>query len=94
MILFRGAFQVCLGLPDAFCKNTGHFVKVTDLGCICKRIFNTGSMGFSNNVKKKAFLTVHLFFMLFSLQFHEVPTMVGSKMLQTVYKRTLCDHSL
>ena len=27
-----------LELPDAFCKNTGHFVTVTDLGCIRKRI--------------------------------------------------------
>jgi len=33
-----------------------------------------------------------LFFVLFSLQFHEAPTMVGLKMFQTVYKRTLCEH--
>jgi len=31
--------------------------------------------------------------MLFSLQFHEAPTMVGLKIFQTVYKRTLCEHS-
>jgi len=39
-----------------------------------------------------AFLTMLLFFVLFSLQFHEAPTMVGLKMFQTVYKRTLCEH--
>jgi len=32
---------------------------------------------------------MHLFFVLFSLQFHESPTMVGLKMFQTVYKCTL-----
>jgi len=32
---------------------------------------------------------MHLFFVLFSLQFHEAPTMVGLKMFQTVYKCTL-----
>jgi len=26
------------GLPDAFCKNTGHFVTSDNLGCIRKRI--------------------------------------------------------
>jgi len=83
-----------IGLPDAFCKNTGHFVNsdssTSSLGCIRKRIFN--GTGFSN--LKNAFLTMHLFFMLFSLQFHETPTMVGLKMFQTVYKRKLCEHSL
>jgi len=37
---------------------------------------------------------MHLFFQLFSLQFHEAHTMVGLKMFQTVYKRTFCEHSL
>jgi len=32
--------------------------------------------------------------MLFCLQFHKTPTMVGLKMFQTVYNRTLCGHSL
>jgi len=36
---------------------------------------------------------MHLFFMLFSLQFHEAPTMFGLKLFQTVYKRTLYEHS-
>jgi len=37
---------------------------------------------------------MYLSFILFSLQFHEVPTMFGLKMFQTVYKRTFCEHSL
>jgi len=37
---------------------------------------------------------MHLFFVLFSLQFHEAPTIVGLKMFHTVCKRTLCEHSL
>jgi len=37
---------------------------------------------------------MHLFFMLFSLQFYEAPTIFGLKMFQTVYKRTLCEHNL
>jgi len=47
-----------------------------------------------NHFFKERFLTVHLFFVLFSLQFHEAPTMVGVKMFQTVCKRMLCEHSL
>jgi len=34
-----------------------------------------------------------LLFMLFSFQNHETPHN-GLKMFQTVYKRTLCEHSL
>jgi len=37
---------------------------------------------------------MHLFFVLFSLQFHEATTMVGLQMFQTVFKRTFCEHSL
>jgi len=37
---------------------------------------------------------MQLFFVLFSLQFHEAPTTVGLKMFQTVYKQMLCEHSL
>jgi len=32
--------------------------------------------------------------MLFSLQFHETPAMVGLKMFQTVYKHTLCEQTV
>jgi len=32
--------------------------------------------------------------MLFSLEFHEAPTMLGLKMFQIVYKHTVCAHSL
>jgi len=38
-------------------------------------------MGFLNNIfKKKAFFSMQLFFMLFFLQFHKAPTIVGLKM--------------
>jgi len=37
---------------------------------------------------------MHLFFSLFSLHVHEAPRMVGLKMFQTVYKRTLCENGL
>ena len=74
-------------LPDVFAKIPAVLLTVTDIGCIRTRIFN-GS-GFLNNIfEKNAFLTMHLFFMLFSLQFHETSTMVGLKTFHTVYKRT------
>jgi len=79
-----------------FAKNTGHFVNsatVTDLGCFRKRIFNR--TGFSNNIfEKNTFLTIHLFFMLFSWQFHEASTMIGLNLFQTVHKCRICEHSL
>ena len=34
---------------------------------------------------------MHLFFFLFSLQFHESPTMTVLKMFQTEFQRTLCE---
>jgi len=34
---------------------------------------------------------MHLFFFLFSLQFHESPTMTVLKMFQTEVERTLCE---
>jgi len=37
---------------------------------------------------------VNLFFILFSVQFHEASTMVGLKVFQAVCKRTLYEHSL
>ena len=37
---------------------------------------------------------MHLFFMLFSSEFHEAPNIVGLKMFQTVYKRTFYEYSL
>jgi len=37
---------------------------------------------------------MHLFFMLFSLQFHEAPTVLDLKVFQTVYTRALCGDSL
>jgi len=37
---------------------------------------------------------MHLFFVLFSLQFHETSTIFGLKNFQTFYKRTLCGWSL
>jgi len=43
--------------------------------------------------EKNAFLKMRLFFVFFPLQFNETPTMVGLKMFQTVYKRTLCEHN-
>jgi len=76
-----------------FAKIPAILSTVKDLSCIRKRIFN--GAGFSNNIfLKERFLTMHLFFMLFSLQFHEAPTMVGLKMCQIVYKCTLCENSL
>jgi len=75
-----------------FVKIPAIFSEVTDLGRTCKRIFN--GTGFSNNIFwKKRFLTIHLFFVLVPLQFLEVPRMVDLKMFQTVYKRTLYEHS-
>jgi len=54
-----------------------------------------GGTGFSNKIfEKNFFLTMHLFFILFSLQFHEAPTVFGLKMFQTVNKCTFCEHSL
>jgi len=44
--------------------------------------------------KKNAFLAMYLFVVLFSLQFHEAPTIVDLKMFHTECKRTLCEHSL
>jgi len=46
--------------------------------------------------KMNTFLTImHLFFVYFLHIFnHEAPIMVGLKMFQTVYKRTLCEHSI
>jgi len=63
---------------------------VADPECIRKRICD--GTGFSNNIFLKEFFD-NSFFMLFSLQlqFHETPTKVGLKMLQTVCKRTLCE---
>jgi len=60
-----------------FFKNTGHFVK-SDLDCIRKRIFLMALF------QKERFLAMHLVFVLFSLQFHEAPTLVGLKMFRTV----------
>jgi len=37
---------------------------------------------------------MHLFFMLFALQFHEAPRIVDLKMFQTMCKRTLCEYGL
>jgi len=69
-----------------FVKISAILSTVTNLGCIRKRIFD--GTGFSKNIE------MHLFFVLFSLQFHEASTMFGSKNFQTFYKRTLCGHSL
>jgi len=49
----------------------------------------------SRKTLKKTFLTcAFTFFVLFSLQFHEASTMIVLKNFQTLYKRTLCEHSL
>jgi len=37
---------------------------------------------------------MHLFFVLFSFQFHEVLTMLDLKIFQTVYQCMLCEQSL
>ena len=73
-----------LGLPGRWVLQIyWPFWQVTDLGCIPKRISN--GIGLSNNIfLKERFLIMHLFFLLFSLQFHEAPTMFGLKMFQTV----------
>jgi len=58
------------------------FSTVADPRCIRERIFN--GTGFWNKIfEKNAFSTMHLFVMLFSLQFHEAPTF-GLKQFQTV----------
>jgi len=36
---------------------------------------------------------MRLYFMLFASEFHEAPTIFGWKMIQTLYKRTLCVYS-
>jgi len=72
-----------------FVKIPAIFSTVSDLGCI----FN--GTRFPNKIfEKSAFSRMHLFFILFSLQFHDTATMFSSKMFQTVFKRTLYKHSL
>jgi len=72
-----------------FVKIPTTFSTEADLRCI----FN--GTGFSNkNFENNVFLTMHLFFMSFPLQFHKAPTMFGLKMFQTVYKPTYCERSL
>ena len=68
-------FKFGVGLPDVFCKNTGHSVN-SDRSRLCrKRVCN--STGLSN-----ALLTMHLFFVLFSFPFHEAPTTFGLKIFK------------
>jgi len=76
-----------------FAKIPDILSKVTDLGCISMSIFNGTELS-NNNFQKERFLTMDLSFMLFSLQFHEAPTMVSLKKFQTLYKGMLCEHSL
>jgi len=61
---------------------------VIDVGCIRKRIFNAALDSRITFFQNNGFLTMHLFLMSFSLQFHEAPRMVGLKMFQIVCKRT------
>jgi len=70
-------------LPDAFCKNTGHFSIVTDVGFVVirKRALMTLYSPFTF-CEKNAFLTMHSFLVLFSFQFHEAPTMIGLKIFE------------
>jgi len=65
----------------------------TNLDCIRKCIFNATNSRITF-FDKNGFSTMHLFFVLFSLQFHEAPKMVGLKIYQTVHKPTLCKNSL
>ena len=44
--------------------------------------------------EKNAFLTMHSFLVLFSFQFHEAPTMIGLKIVQTVDKHKFCEQNL
>ena len=56
-----------------------NFSTAADLSNVRKRIFN--GTGFSNKIiEKNVFVTMHLFFMLFTLQFHKSITMFGLKM--------------
>jgi len=48
----------------------------------------------SRKTFKNFFLTFPFIFCVISLQFHETSTMVALKNFQTLYNRTLCEHSL
>ena len=72
-----------------FVKIPAIFSTVADLNCIRKRIFN--GTGFSNKIiKKNVFLTMHLFFMLLSLQFNKSPTMFSLK-ISMVFLHSACN---
>jgi len=51
-------------------------------------------IGITSTRKNSSTLTIHLFFMVFSFQFHEAPTMLVLKIYQTVFMHELCEHSL
>jgi len=82
---------MALRSPDAFGKKYRPFFQIYAVFVSAYLMVRDSRITF---FEKDTFLTMHIFFMLFSLQFHESSTMVGLEMLQTLYKRTLCERSL